>query len=951
VEVDRSREAAPNDPAVLDATARSLVERLGLRRVVGLAVGADATFVQAFADMGVEVVQVDGAHQEPIADEVSDSRRLRANLEDAGDLERLLAVLSKGPPTLFMLAWGLERLADPRALLRVLRRVLRGHPANRLLIATGDRQYQAGQNEEGLPADPRCVRLWTLTELGEALRAGGFTVHKLEWAPPATGVGPRHILAEVGCTAAEYRAFFERHGWPQPVDHLIVTAEHADTMATGGIGAYMTWIAATVGQPLLVFTGGLGLPEDWQGFMRAKRWIHSAMCAGRGHASRQAIAEGDAAEVLSAVRHMVFLYDELALIQYQDFKGIGVHVAQAKRAGLLPPSLTTLATANGNSFYLDHALGDFSRQRDLRIDLRERLATELSDVVLFPSLFLRDLYADVQGLQLRRHVYQPHPVAIAAEGPDDETVGRLSTLVFHGKASVQKGYFAFCEAVTALLTHPEYAAVGRQITRVMLIGVAADTPLPSWPNVEVVAGRYPRDEARSLLRRLSSDGLVVLPYMGDNHPNTVWEVVDAHCQLLAFEAGGIPEQLPPSLHGQLLCAPHEAALAAAMATAIAWPLEERRALLRQTREAVHQSRCEARNRYRATIAGLKAPPATVQAPPAARGCVTVVVPEVDGRVDDLTPLMAGLVHSHWRPAEVVMLAASATAAQPAWDEDTLALPAHFVAPTASGSDLGAVGLDLAALTTPYVCLHDKHHVAGHRFLDLACRVLDDNPEVAAVTSWMAPLAGPENSGEQAGAESAAEYRPIGPDLGLGLSENCFGDGVVVYRLEALRALGQHAIGSGELGAAWALHLRMTAAGQAIWVLPQPLNFFPGGRLPSGPFHARFHGWMQLGRSLSGVPANQVQGLVRAVNWRLEGPAAAPLRPAAELGRDAAKLTARLHAIETSTIWRATSALRRLLARQPRVVTALRRVLGAFPGGGRRPNAPSGTADRCENTPQ
>jgi hypothetical protein len=111
--------------------------------------------------------------------------------------------------------------------------------------------------------------------------------------------------------------------------------------------------------------------------------------------------------VLAGVEHLTFLYDQIKMVEYADFVGIGYRVAQAKKANLLPPEVNTVCFCHGNTFYLDSAEGAVNTTRDLAIDVKERIGVELADYVVFPSLFLEDLYINKLGLLIKRRVLVP----------------------------------------------------------------------------------------------------------------------------------------------------------------------------------------------------------------------------------------------------------------------------------------------------------------------------------------------------------------------------------------------------------------------------------------------------------------------------------------------------------------------------------------------------------------
>lgn len=689
--------AAPRERAAAYAWARTVAEGQSARRVIDL--GAGAGFGPAFAGFVGELCQADW--REPAE---ATGRFMRCHLEDTGDLARLSDALGDETPTVLILADGFERLQDPRALLRVVRGWLKRHPANRLVLAAAERPA----HRDGLPEDPGHVRQWTQAELAAALAACGLTVHRIGRLADAHGPAPT-VVAEVSCCPESHRAFLRRHGWPDPAEALLIGE-------APGEGA------------LRLFTG----PESAEGPLHVARLIGPHAPASGGL---------PAEDVLDATLQVVFIYDGLRAIHYADHMGLGVHVAQAKRARLLPPSVTVVAQAVGTHFARDHAQGDISRTRDLQIDVAERLSLELADAVVFAGPDLQALYENKQGLSFRRTV------------------------------------------------------------RTWLGETLAEAP---------------------------------------------------------------------------------------------------------------------------------------QAAPAAapRGAVTVIVPNYNGQAHFFEELIRGLHGSYHGPAEVIFIDDGSDAAGLARlaraEADVAPIPVKRLATPANLGPATARNVGLASVTTPYVCAHDNDNIVSNRFLDLACRILDENPDVAVVTTWMMAF----NDGDgwlAAQADPPAfRFRPLGPDVGLGLRQNCFGDCLAVYRTEAVRAMGGWDTSIGGRREDRQLFLRLTASGRPLWVLPLSSFFYrvhPASRMRTIP---EFDGWIGLGRALPGMPYNQAFGLVRAANTAPPVDAEAHARLAeahaqlADVTTRLAEAHARLQAIEASTTWRLTGAVRGFLAGRP----ALRHMLGA-----------------------
>ena len=543
--------------------ARSIADREGCALVVDLCAGSGRQFERFFASRSWETLQVDWIDRRQVSDTDESRPFLKVNLEIYDDLENLEAVLDSSRPTLFILSDVVGRLQDLRPLFRTLRRLLKRHPSNRLVATTPDRD-QFDESEPGrLPENPGYVRLWTLNEFGLAVRSAGLNVQRIGWLTQDENDHRQGIVCcELSCTPEFYEDWLRNHNLPQMAsDHLMLTTEHGDAERSGGIGAYVKSCDALDKSAQIVYVGFLGLPRDaWRSYCREKGWLHVFDLALVGEHSVDGIDPQDANISMYAILQVVFLCDQIRLIEYQDYEGIGYRVAQAKRAGLLPRSINVMAVAHGNHFYLDYASDSIDTRRRLTIDATERLSVELADVVVFPTQYIRRLYRDCAGYRVRSDRHLPLPATISLDGISNLERRQIETLVFFGKKTRQKGYDDFVDAVVALMTDSSSQAA-KNVNRIVLLGVSEpDRRLLELP-VQVEFSQRSHAEAKAMLSDFAADSLVVLPYRGDNHPLSFFEAVEADCQVLAYYAGGLPELVPTEVSEYALCNPDPNSLA------------------------------------------------------------------------------------------------------------------------------------------------------------------------------------------------------------------------------------------------------------------------------------------------------------------------------------------------------------------------------------------------------
>ena len=244
--------------------------------------------------------------------------------EDFYDLEPLETEIDESGPILIILADVIEHLEDPRPLLRTIRRLLKRHHLSRLVASTPDRYLIDGDGAVGLPKNPKHVRQWTLSEFGLAMLSAGFAVEQIGWVPQNQfDTERRAICCELSCTREHYSHWLMEHGLPPSADHLVVTTEHGRSAATGGIGTYLQILEEIDINPrIILFAGSMGLPEKgWCEFTRSRGWLHEADLRGCRSEGLHEAATLDPDGILLATQQAIFIYDEVRLVEYQDYLG------------------------------------------------------------------------------------------------------------------------------------------------------------------------------------------------------------------------------------------------------------------------------------------------------------------------------------------------------------------------------------------------------------------------------------------------------------------------------------------------------------------------------------------------------------------------------------------------------------------------------------------------------
>ncbi len=471
------------------------------------------------------------------------------------DLAKLEANLSSTEPTLYILSDVLEHLIDPRPVLRMLRKLLRQNSENRLILSTPNADKTIPRNHPGPPENERHVREWSEAEIVKCVEASGFQIEDVKAVKQNKfDEFNKTTLLEISCTDLSYLKFLRDNGINEFSQHLVFATEHAKTGKSGGIGSYFEYLTKNSNLHLLfLFCGNRGIESNPIQTCQTNGWIHT-----RQLVQREVWPSWDQLEyeeVLDAVLQLIFLVDTIKIVEYPEYTGIGYRVAQASRTRLLPPDVKTICYCHGSNFYIDNGFKIPSTERPNVFDLRERVTIENSDFVLFPSEFLRNLYINEQGLNLSETILSPYPISLAKLENQSIDYQYLDTIIFYGKDNTHKGFPLFIETLEKMSKDfPEL--IGR-IKTVILAGVAHQN-IPSHLNhiFNFESFQGSRVEALEMLKKNSTRAVVILPYLADNQPIAIYEVVQTGSRFISLNAGGIPEQIRSDFSEKILTEPN-----------------------------------------------------------------------------------------------------------------------------------------------------------------------------------------------------------------------------------------------------------------------------------------------------------------------------------------------------------------------------------------------------------
>lgn len=780
------------------------------------------------------------------------------------DLDALHASLPADRALLIVCSGLLERVYDPRPLLAFLRRALLLNPDNRVLLATPDHERAEGTAEAVLPSRRDHVRQWSVFSLGALLRSLGLDVLRYGLARDANGIECA-IVAELSCSAGHLAGFLARAGLPEPSRRLLVTSEHKATGRGGGIGTYAHHSEAVLARPgIVLFHGPDGhAPEA---VMRNRQWLHAAV-ATTPPGEEPAVAHGPSTPeaVLDAATTLLCLYPDLQWIEYEDYLGYAFQIAQAKEAGLLPRRLTTVCYCHGNHHYLEINYGRF--YFDAATHARERVCIERSDLTLMPSEYLDSIYRRA-GLRPRNRQFVGAPYAFRYDAPEEAGYGPVETILFFGKKTKGKGYHLFVDAINAL------ARSGRldRIRRVIVAGVGGeDAEFADEIKSKVEFTVFPTTSVLDEIRALTAGCVAVIPYLGDNFPYSVHELIDAGMQTVFARAGGVPEVYRG-------CDPDDAATfdptPAALAEKLAAKLDQsgpergREARALHLRFRVVQ---DERNRRYAGLdfgGGAARPPIETAALPA----YAVIITFHNEEARHLRDALDGLAGQSVLPSRVVVVDDwsrddARRAAQEVVGQERR-LNVTMVRPERNLGLSGARNFGMAQIEEDYFLAHDVDNVLRADAVDFMLTALVADPQAGAATAHSVIFQDAPDWIDAA--DHVGAYKPTAPDLGE-FHWNTFGDALAMYRRARVEAAGGWRSTGREPLEDYELFYRMQALRFEVLPVPRQVLLY---RVREGSMlrtYDRFRGYMRaadvltekVGRDGLSIVRNAVAGTWRA----------------------------------------------------------------------------------------
>lgn len=785
-------------------------------------------------------------------------------------------------PQAFLLNEILEKQQDPTVLLRNLRIALKKHTKSVAHIIANDPTKSSKFTPHSLPTHKAHFREWSGVRLCELLITLGFQIVK------AGTTSDNKIVLSVCSSETHHVGVLASLGLPAPKNSMVITTEHADTVATGGIGSYVKEVEQVLGQknrPIVLtvmsqpFTKLMTTPSVADNIID----IHSIL---RNPATTENTSDwrSSSVAVFHAVKLILTLYDQLHIIEFQEYQGIGARLVQAKQVGEISPDVRLVARCHGSQVYIDRASFDWSGMEKADEFELERISVELADEVSFPTQYLKNLYTstgyrindDASYIMRLPYSYQesPHPVYKA-----------IKRLIFLGKRSEMKGFPSFYKAVKDL-TDPTGKLYNKDIEEVCVVAAPGDAAeydeklkdLLKKREIRLKIGPLPRAEVLSLLQSSAADSIVCLPYGGDNHPVTVLEMVANRCRFVAYQSGGIPELIPQEFHTLFTCVADPIELAKSVNHLAGLSSKEVASIIDKLYSTVVKEQDDINNKIRESYERSVEPSLpTKNTANSYSSLATVLVPIYNTDLRYVSTVIDCLNQQSLAPAEVLFI--NDCSPLPGYTKKLHALikarvsvPYRIIDHDVNLGLAGARNTALAHCKTKYLINLDSDDVVSNNFVFDYVDFMESNPEYSASVCALESFTDEDGWNHRAIA-SDYSYVGVGSCLVLGVSKNIFGHAGACVVAEDARKIGGWDASDRSKWEDWAFFLKMTSSGMHIFNFPK-VNYFyrvsPGSMVRT---YANYPAEMRIARNITGLSiweSHRLYAFIKDEAWRTVG---------------------------------------------------------------------------------
>nr|WP_247875364.1 glycosyltransferase [Ochrobactrum sp. Marseille-Q0166] len=882
-------------------SAKRYTDISGVKRIIDIGCGSALKLKSLFENCDLDVVAVDFAGSLVGAKEnYPAATHIECDLTSWNEVLTVAERFRDSVPTVILCADVIEHITDPRPLLALIRLILAGSVDSRCFLSTPDRSRLGYKSVTSAPANFAHIREWTTGELRNLLMASGLYVAEIgNIRANIHDEQASTVLVECLFDAGSYNNVLERYGiTSQNLSSIMITSEYPGLVASGGIGTFVAdWHRSNDGSAVLAAFD----------FDKKKKLDSDIVFSPSDIIDISRIDDIGADDILlQTVTQLLFICPDLKEIHFQEYLGIGTRISQAKNAGILPDTLTIVVHCHGNQHYLENANQAWSDGDAQVCAVKEKICIELSDLVVFPSLFLRNLYVQA-GIRVDSDKTLICPYRYINLDADNLEFSNIKRVVFIGKFMSMKGFDLICESFDDSFCK-ELKAKG--IEEVVFIGRGHDG---GYVN-ELVIRRHFRltvhndfDHAKlvSYIRKNRSDGIFVEPYRGDNFPLAVYDVVGNGGLLLTGNAGGIPEMFQVAAWKECLTDLSVESLRYKIRELVDWDNEKKIRIIGELINDLRETNIKANSiKYE-----------KIDAQDFENLSSTVMIPFYNTAISEFIDLIKSLNQQSLRPNEIIIVNDAsnymsriemAEAAQKYLD-----IPFRIIDHAYNCGLAYARNTALAACTTELILNADSDDVPLNDWVKTIVIALSRDPTAAAAVPYLTAFdAGTDFN--QYHSMGQYTYRPLGDGFVTSQVQNELGHANAGYRVSHARGMGGWNSASKAKYEDWAFYLNVIANGLRIAIIPTVTCLYRVRKNSMARTYSEWPGQARLYQTTSGLSRFETLQLQRLS------------RMSSDI-RETRELQKRVNALENRKVIKITNALSARLEKTPLIYSAIRKI--------------------------
>ncbi|MFD2651102.1 glycosyltransferase [Brucella rhizosphaerae] len=850
-------------------SARKFIDEYDARRIVYFSFGDDNTIKNTFSHKNIEFITINASGLQSAAKKKHDNEtHVQCDLTSWNEVLAAAENYRDGIPTVILCADVIEHLTDPRPLLAFIRLLLVGSANNRCFLYTPDRSNLGNGSQTSKPANPSHAREWTSGELRNLLTSSGFYVAQVvNIRANVDDDQGSSMLAEFSFNASSYIEALARIGIASSnISSVMITSEYPGLVASGGIGTFVAdWHRSNHGSVVLTTFE----------FDRKKNSTNDQIFSPLDIIDVSRIGDIGIADVLlQAITQLLFMCPDVKEIHFQEYLGIGMRIAQAKKAGILPDTLTIVTHCHGNQHYLENA-----NQAWLGVDaqtyaVKEKICIELSDQVVFPSIFLRNLYSQ-SGIMIEDDKALICPYRYTNMNTDNLNFSTIKRIVFIGKFMPMKGFDLFRESFDKSFCAD---LIARGIEEVTFIGRGASGNFVNQNLLKrnfklILHTDFDLEKLISYIRKHRSDSLFIEPYRGDNFPLAVYDVVGNGGLLLAGNAGGIPEMFQAEVWQECLADLSIETLQSKIREIVDWDSGKKSLItakliedLRQNNEKVDAIKYAKANKKEVDFLS-----------------ATVMIPFYNTNIVEFTDLLKSLNQQSLHPKEIIIVndASHAKSRKEMEEavEEYLDIPFRIIDHTFNRGLASARNTALVACRTDLILNADSDDIPLNDWVKTIVIALTRDPLAAAAVPYLAAFdAGADFN--QYFTQGQYIYRPLGDGLVTSQVQNDLGHANSGYRVSHAKLIGEWNAESKAKYEDWAFYLNVIANGLRIAIIPKTTCLYRVRKNSMARTYSEWPGQIRLYQTTGGLSrfeSLQLQRLCRTaysasglveLQWRL-----------------------------------------------------------------------------------